>query len=127
MTGLDWLAQSSESPSVADAARPLALGYVRESSEMSDAELAHAKRVLAEFAASEGYALSTVYVERVERTPAAFEALIATAIRDEAAAVIVPGASHLALIGSATEMTARVAQTTGARVLEVHPAGPSSP
>lgn len=98
--------------------RPLALGYVREDSQMSKAELAHAKRVLAAFAEREGYALGTVYVERIERTPAAFEALIATAIRDEAAAVIVPGASHLALIGSEAEMAAHVARTTGARVLE---------
>lgn len=78
---------------------------------MSDGELAHAKRVLAEFAEREGYALGTIYVERPERTPAAFEALVATAVRDEAAAIIVPGASHLALIGSAAELAAHAART----------------
>jgi hypothetical protein len=100
------------------AVRPLALGYVREESRMSDPELAYAKRVLAEYAEREGYALGTIYVERVDRTPAAFEALVTSAIRDEAAVVIVPGFHHLALIGSAVELAAHLAKTTGACVLD---------
>lgn len=81
---------------------PLALGYIREDVPMSDAEVAEATRALAEFADSEGYALGTVYVERLDRTPAAFEALVASAIRGEAAAVMVPGPHRVALIGAAS-------------------------
>lgn len=50
-----------------DAVRPLALGYIREDRWMSDQEVADATEVLAEFANHVGYALGTVYVERVER------------------------------------------------------------
>lgn len=97
--------------------RPLALGYIREDRWMSEEELARATCVLSEFADREGYALGTVYIERVERTPAAFEALIASAIGDEARAIVVPGFEHLQLIGSAQELAEHMAKTTGARVL----------
>jgi hypothetical protein len=97
--------------------RPSALGYICEDHRMSEEELAQATCVLREFADREGYTLGPVYVERVERTPAAFEALIATAIRDEVAAIVVPGFEHLQLIGSAGEMADHMAKTTGARVL----------
>ncbi|WP_109509270.1 hypothetical protein [Nocardioides speluncae] len=89
---------------------------------MSEEELARATCLLSEFADREGYALGTVYIERVERTPAAFEALIASVIRDEARAIVVPGFEHLQLIGSARELAAHMAKTTGARVLNADPA-----
>lgn len=84
------------------AVRPLALGYIREDAAMSDTQVAEATRALAEFADREGYALGTVYVERLERTPAAFEALIASAIREEAVAVILPGPHRVAMISAAS-------------------------
>jgi hypothetical protein len=107
--------------------QPLALGYIREDRWMSEEELARATCVLAEFADREGYALGTVYIERVERTPAAFESLIATAIRDEAVAIVVPGFEHLQLIGSAPELAAHMAKTTGARVLNADTASHDAP
>lgn len=107
--------------------RPLALGYIREDRWMSEEELAKATCVLTEFADREGYALGTIYIERVERTPAAFEALIATAICDEAAAILVPGFEHLQLIGSAPELAAHMAKTTGARVLNADSAPHAAP
>lgn len=103
--------------------RPLALGYIREGRRtMSEEELARATCMLREFAEDEGYALGTVYVARIERTPSAFEALLATAIRDEATAIVVPGFEHLQLIGSAQELAEHMAKTTGARVLNADPA-----
>lgn len=110
-----------------DAVRPLALGYIREDRWLSDEEVAHATRVLSDFADDEGYELGTVYVERVERTPAAFESLIATAIREEAAAIVVPGFEHLRLIGSALELAAHMAKTTGARILDADAAPDTAP
>lgn len=108
--------------------RPLALGYVREQgTPLGEAELALSRRMLAQFAEQEGYTLGTVYVERIEQTPAAFEALVASAIRDEAAAVIVPYASHLWLIGSAIDMATQVGIRTGARVLEARQEAPNAP
>lgn len=81
---------------------PLALGYIREDAPMSDLEVAAATRAMAEFAASEGYALGTVYVERVDRTPAAFEALLASAIGEDAVAMIVTGPHRVVAIGAAS-------------------------
>ncbi|WP_154402864.1 hypothetical protein [Nocardioides speluncae] len=93
---------------------------------MSEAELALSRRMLAQFAEQEGYALGTVYVERIEQAPAAFEALVASAIRDEARAVIVPNASHLWLIGAAADIASRVAARTGALVLEARHVAPDA-
>jgi len=92
-----------------NAPRPLALGYIREVSPLSEAEVAEATQDLAEFAEREGYALGTVYVERLEQTPAAFEALVASAIREEAVAVVVPGPHQIALIGAASAIRGRCA------------------
>lgn len=86
-----------------DGTRPIALGYIREDDvPMSDAEVAEAKRAIAAFAAGEGYALGTVYIERLDRTPAAFEALLASAIGEAAVAVIVPGPHRVMAIGAAS-------------------------
>lgn len=106
---------------------PLALGYVREDEWMSEEELARATCVLHEFADREGYALGTVYIERVGRTPAAFEALVASAIHEEAAAIVVPGPGHLQLIVSAQELAEHTAKTTGARILNADPAPDAVP
>jgi hypothetical protein len=111
-------ASDASGPSVSGYTRPLALGYIREDHRtMSEEELARATCQLREFADREGYVLGTVYVERIERTPAAFEALIASAIRDEARVILVPGLEHLQLIGSAEELTEHMAKTAGARIL----------
>lgn len=82
--------------------RPMALGYIRETVLTSDTDVADARRALVEFAEREGYALGTVYVEGVERTPVAFQALVASIIREEAVAVAVPGPYPVAMIGAAS-------------------------
>ncbi len=97
--------------------RPLAHGYIRAYIMMTATELADAKTDLADFARREGYALGTVYVERLDRSPAAFQALMARVQRDEAAAVIVPGVHHLAVHGSPDALRQHVEYYTGARVL----------
>ncbi|MGL5810668.1 MAG: hypothetical protein ACRCYQ_12045 [Nocardioides sp.] len=85
-----------------DGTRPIALGYFREDAPMSDPEVAKATTAMAAFAESEGYELGTVYVERVDRTPEAFEALLASAsaIGEAAVAVIVPGPHRVMAIGA---------------------------
>lgn len=85
-----------------DGTRPIALGYIREDAPMSDADVAEATHAMAAFAEGEGYALGTVYVERVDRTPEAFEALLGSAIGEAAVAVIVPGPHRLMAIGAAS-------------------------
>jgi hypothetical protein len=85
-----------------DGTRPIALGYIREDAPMSDTEVAEATRAMAMFAEGEGYELGTVYVERVDRTPEAFEALLASAIGEAAVAVIVPGPHRVMAIGAAS-------------------------
>lgn len=89
--------------------RPLALGYIRETVLTSDNDVADARRALVEFAERAGYALGTVYVEGVERTPVAFQALVASVIREEALAVAVPGPHPVAMIGAASDIRGRCA------------------
>ncbi|WP_161962347.1 hypothetical protein [Nocardioides speluncae] len=92
----------STSRHAVDGARPVALGYIREDAPMSDTEVAEATHAMAAYAEGEGYALGTVYVERVDRTPEAFEALLASAIGEAAVAVIVTGPHRVVAIGAAS-------------------------
>ncbi|HYU85880.1 MAG TPA: hypothetical protein VEK80_13860 [Kribbellaceae bacterium] len=83
-------------PDAFDPTRPLAFGYLRAHILMTENELADAKADLADFAAREGFCLAAVFVERIDRAPAAFTALVAEVKCSEAQAVIVPGLHHLA-------------------------------
>jgi hypothetical protein len=83
-----------------NAERPLALGYIREDVPMSEVDVAEVTRAMAVFAEGEGYELGTVYVERVDRTPEAFEALLTSAIGEAAVAVIVPSPHRVIAIGA---------------------------
>jgi len=74
-------------------------GYVRAHLLMTEHELADTKDRLAHFAESEGYTLGTVYVERIDRAPAAFGALIEAVERDQPEAIVIPCALHLAVLG----------------------------
>lgn len=71
--------------------RPLVLGYIRADALTTDQEVAQCTAALAGFADREGYALSTVFVERTDKVPAAFEALMTEAARVGARAVVMPG------------------------------------
>lgn len=85
-----------------DDMRPIALGYIREDAPMTDTEVAVATHAMAAFADGEGYELGTVYIETVDRTPEAFEALLGSAIGEAAVAVIVPGPHRVMAIGAAS-------------------------
>jgi hypothetical protein len=71
--------------------RPMVLGYVRADALTTDRELARSTAELATFAYHEGYTLGTVFIERTEKMPAAFEALMAEADRISVDAVVMPG------------------------------------
>lgn len=101
--------------------RPLMLGYVSELFLMTDSELAELKRRLASFAHAEGYVLGTVFVERLDRSPAAFQALKARLERQEARAVVIPSMQHLTVLGGAASLKQQLEYRTGARVLIADP------
>lgn len=100
-----------------DHTKPPILGYMRKHLLMSEAELADTKERLAYFAAVEGFSLGTVYIEQVETTPAAFQALIEAANRYEVTAVVVPSLRHFAVLGAAASAKDHLEHATGARVL----------
>lgn len=109
---------------VTDYTRPLLLGYVRKHLLMTDDELDDAKERLAHFAQVEGFSLSTVYVEQLETTPAAFEALVEAANRYEITAVVLPSMLHFAVLGAPASIKRHFEQFTGARVLVANSAPP---
>jgi hypothetical protein len=76
--------------------RPLLLGYIRADALTTDREVARGTSELTAFADSEGYALATVFVERTDRAPAVFEALLAEVVRTGARAIVMPGPVLLA-------------------------------
>ena len=96
--------------------RPLLLGYVRAHLLMTEAELSDTKRALAKFADVEGYTLGTVYVERIDRAPSAFQALMDALQREEARAVVVPGMHHLTVL-EPPSLKDHLEHYIGARVL----------
>lgn len=100
-----------------DHTRPLLLGYIRRHLLMTDTELDDTKERLRFFAEIEGFALGTVYVEHLETSPAACEALVEAVNRHEVAAVVVPSMLHLALLSAPAAIKDRFEHLTGARVL----------
>jgi hypothetical protein len=100
-----------------DATRPLILGYLRKHLLMTEEELADTTERLAHFAQIEGFALGTVYVEQVDTAPAAFQALVEAANRDEVTAVVVPSMLHFAVLSAPATIKQRFEHLTGARVV----------
>jgi hypothetical protein len=84
-------------PAVSDHPRPLLLGYIRADVLTTCEDLTMAEGCLAAFAGTEGFTLGTVYVERGDAAPDAFQALM-DEIRhlEDAWAVVVPDLRHLA-------------------------------
>ncbi len=97
--------------------KPLLLGYLRMHLLMTDDELADVKERLERFADLEGFTLGTVYVEQLETSPAAFEALVEAVDRYEATAVALPSMLHFALLSAPAAIKDRFEHATGARVL----------
>jgi hypothetical protein len=97
--------------------RPLMLGYLRAHLLMSEAELTAAKAELVGFAEREGYTLGVVFVEDLDRAPAAFQALLAEVARTDAEAVVVPGLQHVGVLGEIQSLRQQLQHRTGVRVL----------
>ena len=75
--------------------RPLLLGYIRWDVLRRATDLPSVEAELEAFASSEKYSLGTIYVEKGD-PPAAFDALLCEAIRDENTwGVVVPDLRHL--------------------------------
>lgn len=104
-----------------DYTRPLRLGYVLKHLLMSDGELADIKVQLEQFAAVEGFAMGTTYVEETETTPAAFEALIAAVNRYDVTTVVIPSRLHFAALAVTHDVKDTFERATGARVVIVMP------
>lgn len=100
-----------------DYTRPLILGYVLKNLLMSDGELADIKVQLERFAAVEGFAMGTTYVEETETTPAALEALIAAVNRYEVTTVVIPSRLHFAALAVTHDVKDTFERATGARVV----------
>jgi hypothetical protein len=100
-----------------DRTRPLLLGYIRRHLLMTDTELDDARERLGFFAEIEGFTLGTVYVEHLETSPAAFEALVEAVNRYEVAAVVAPSMLHFALLSAPAAIKDRFEHMTGARIL----------
>jgi len=99
------------------ASQPLVLGYVAERFLMTVSELEDLTDHLATFARAEGYTLGRVFVERIDRSPAAFQALLGALEKQDAQAVVIPTMHHLAVLGDSTVVRTQMEYLTGARVL----------
>jgi hypothetical protein len=102
---------------VTDYTRPLLLGFVLKHLLMGDDELAETKERLEEFAAVEGFAMGTIYVEDTATSPAAFAALIEAVNRYEVTAVVVPSLLHFAALSAVHNIKDTFERATGARVM----------
>lgn len=76
---------------------PLLLGYIRAEVLGSRPELHRVEAQLHECAEREDFCLGTVFVER-GRTPGAFPALMAEAVRADAWGIVVPDLRHVGLV-----------------------------
>jgi len=100
-----------------DYPRPLLLGFILKHLLMSDGELADIKVQLEQFAADEGFAMGTTYVEETDTAPAAFEALIEAVNRYEVTTVVNPSRLHFAALAVRHDVKDTFERATGARVV----------
>lgn len=108
-----------------DRTRPLVFGYVRQHLLRTADELVDIKERLAFFAAAEGFAMGTVFVEQRESSPAAFEALVQAIEHDQAAAVVLPSMLHFAVLGAPLAVKLTFERATGAQVFVADSVGAS--
>lgn len=102
--------------------RPLAFGYLNPRPFTSSDDVAELKRELSAHANREGFSLADIYVEQIDSSASAFNALIEAMKRDEAPAVVVPALYHLARFpGLQLAMKEHLERETGARVLVMYP------
>lgn len=101
--------------------KPLVLGYIRQHILMTEDELDSVTARLARFATAEGFTLGTVFIEQVESTPAAFEALVQAIGHLQAKAVVLPSMLHFAVLGAPLAVRLTFERATGAHVLVANP------
>ncbi|MFB6724219.1 hypothetical protein ACFCV3_28840 [Kribbella sp. NPDC056345] len=99
-----------------DRTNPLVLGYIRQHLLMTEMELFDAKNRLARLAIAEGFTLGTVFVEKREASPAAFEALVQAIDHDRATAVLLPSMLLFAVLGAPLAVRLTFERATGAQV-----------
>jgi hypothetical protein len=100
-----------------DYTRPLLLGYILKHLLMTDDEVEETKERLEHFAAVEGFAMGTIYLEGTATSPAAFEALVEAVNRYEVTAVVIPSLLHFAVLDAAINFKDTFERATGARVM----------
>lgn len=103
----------------ADNGGPVVIGYIRQHLLMTQTEVRYAKEQLAYFADEQSLMLGEVYVEEIETWPAAFEALIEDAMRDDVGGVLLPSMLHFAVLGTSAKVKKHFEYLTGARVYAV--------
>jgi hypothetical protein len=101
-------------------AKPLSLGYISGHFLVTGSELRAITDRLAACANAEGYTLHGVYVERPDRSPEAFGALLDGLKESGAQAVVVPSLHHLTVLGGSTKVRRHLERVTRARVLIAH-------
>ncbi len=102
-----------------DYTRPLLLGYLLRHLLMTEEELYSAKERMEHFAQVEGFAMGTTYVEEIDTSPAAFQALIDAVYHYEVTAVVVPSMLHLAVLSAPATIKDYFERATGARIMVV--------
>jgi hypothetical protein len=103
--------------------KPVMFGYQCVRIGTPSDQVVRGRRLLAEYAAREGYALAEIYVdEDVNKPCSALAALIAAAQRGGVDAVAVPTHEDLGRLPRVRQLTrARLQRETGVRVLIVEP------
>lgn len=91
--------------------------YVREHFLMTAQERADVVAKLVESAKSSGFEVGKIFLERVEPAPEAYEALVAAAVADDVAAVLMPSLRHLDGIGEPKSTAQRLAVSAQVEVL----------
>lgn len=102
-----------------DYTRPLLLGHLLRHLLMTEEELYCAKERMEHFAQVEGFAMGTTYVEEIDTSPAAFQALIDAIYCYEVTAVVVPSMLHLAVLSAPAGIKDYFERVTGARIMVV--------
>jgi hypothetical protein len=99
--------------------KPILVGYQTVRVSTSYEEVEHGRRLLAEFAAREGYALAGIFVERDANHPcSALVALIETAQRGDISAIAVPTRADLGGLPRVQRLTReRLIRETGVPVV----------
>jgi hypothetical protein len=93
-----------------------AYGYVRKHFLMSEAELARARRLIANTAQRLGVQLTAIHIEEVETSPEAFHDLLAAVMRDKQRLILAPDLHHFEVAGDAAAVVERL-ESNGIKIV----------